>query len=218
MEVNELQKWNLANVIKEDYDFASLVRQLEYLDRPGFIKIEKKDMKITESAGMCKIGILDFEGSPIFCAGILIHNIALTYYIENYMYKTEFYKFVFKLLNIAKDLTFFAFSEHERTELTNIYEYLQVQGEDVSKFDFIATFPIINLQKSESKYESLTEAFYSIHPDSVRLTGDVLFRNNKLIDKLFHAQKFDEIISHNQNCLVNEYMIFLIRWYKNYKL
>jgi len=99
-----------------------------------------------------------------------------------------------------------------------MYQYLQVQGEDISKFSFITTFPIINIQKSESKYESLTEAFYSIHPHSAKMTGDALFRNNKLIDKLFAAQKFNEIILHNQNCLVNEYLIFLVRWYKNYRI
>jgi hypothetical protein len=218
MEVNELQKWNLAQKIQEDYNFVSLVKQLESMNRPEYIKLEKKEVKLSESPGMCKIGILDFEGMPIFCAGILLHNIILTYYIESYTYKTEFYKFIFRLLKIAKDLTFFAFSEHERTELTNMYQYLQVQGEDVSEFDFLATFPIINLQKPESKYESLTEAFYSIHPNSSQMTGDALFRNSKLINKLFAAQKFNEIISHNQNCLINEYLLFLVRWYKNYKL
>ena len=39
------------------------------------------------------------------------------------------------------------------------------------------------------------------------MTGDALFRNNKLVDKLFAAHKFNEIILHNQNCLINEYII-----------
>jgi hypothetical protein len=218
MEVNEMQKWNIAQKIKNRYDFASLVRQLETMERPEYITLVKKNIQLHKSPVMCKMAILDFEGSPVFCCGILVHNIILTYYIENYTHKSEFYRFIFSLLQIAKELSIFAFSEHERIELVNMYQYLQVQGVDVSEFSFITSLPIINLQKSGSKYESLTEAFYSIHPNSATMTGDALFRNNMLIDKLFAAQKFDEIIQHNQNCLVNEYLIFLVRWYKNYRL
>lgn len=213
-----MQKWNIANKIQETYDFASLIKQLEQLDRPECIRLERKKVAINKSPGVCKVAILDFEGSPIFCCGLLIYKTIYTYYIENYGDKLAFYTFIFRLLQIAKDLSFFTFSDHERVELLRMYQYLRVQGEDVSEFNFLSSLPIINLQKPESKYESLTEAFYSIHPHSIAMTGDTLFRNNKLIDKLFAAQKFDEIIQHNQNCLENEYLIFLVRWYKNYKI
>jgi hypothetical protein len=49
-------------------------------------------------------------------------------------------------------------------------------------------------------------------------TGDPLFRNNKMVNKLFRAQKFDEIVAHNRNCLLNEALLLMKRWYKNYKL
>lgn len=125
---------------------------------------------------------------------------------------------ILRALKIARKLTFFAFSDHERIELLKMYRYLPKQGYDISEFSFIEKFPIINLQKIESRYESLTEAIYSINPKSVVMTGDPLFRNNRLVDDLFAAHKFDEIISHNRNCLLNESMLFQKRWYKNYKL
>ena len=93
-----------------------------------------------------------------------------------------------------------------------------MQGYDVSEFSFIKKFPIINLQKTESKYESLQEAIYSINPNSATMTGDSLFRNNRLVDDLFAAQKFEEVIAHNRNCLLNESILFQKRWYKNNKI
>ncbi len=44
-----------------------------------------------------------------------------------------------------------------------------------------------------------------------------MFRNIKLINKLFVLKKFDEIISHNHSCLLNESVI-LERWVKMYYL
>jgi len=38
----------------------------------------------------------------------------------------------------------------------------------------------------------------------MKITGDALFRNNRLVDQLFYAHKYEEIVVHNQNCLVNE--------------
>ncbi|MBA7679011.1 hypothetical protein ES703_87292 [subsurface metagenome] len=38
----------------------------------------------------------------------------------------------------------------------------------------------------------------------MKITGDALFRNNRLVDQLFYAYKYEEIVVHNQNCLVNE--------------
>jgi hypothetical protein len=102
--------------------------------------------------------------------------------------------------------------------LIRIYQLLKFNGYDVSKYEFITQFPIINLQRTDYKYESLTEAIYSLNLDSAETTGDALFRNNRMVDKLFRAQKFDEIIAHNRNCLLNEALLLMKRWYKNYKI
>jgi len=40
--------------------------------------------------------------------------------------------------------------------------------------------------------------------------------NNRLVDQLFYAHKYDEIVVHNQNCLLNESFILLKRWLKLY--
>ena len=128
------------------------------------------------------------------------------------------YLTIFKILKVACDLSFFSFSDHERIELLNLYRYLQVQEIDLSTFEFFTTFPIVNLQKNNSKFESLQEAIYSLNSKAAAFTGDALFRNNKLVNTLFTYRKFEEVISHNINCLLNGALLFLKRWYKNYKL
>ena len=121
-------------------------------------------------------------------------------------------------MKILFSFSFFSFSDHERTGLLNLYRYLQVQEINLSTFEFITTFPIINLQKNNSRFESLQEAIYSLNSRNTTFTGDALFRNNKLVNTLFTYRKFDEVISHNINCLLNGALLFLKRWYKNYKL
>ena len=49
-------------------------------------------------------------------------------------------------------------------------------------------------------------------------TGDTLFRNLKLIPKLFSAEKLTILIEHNRNCLTNETVILLKRWLKYYQI
>jgi len=219
-----MQKYNTAYQIEGHYDLSALIHRLEGLVKNTPIKFVKKRFS-SETNNFFntlphnfKIAIIDFEGNPIFLCGLLIRDILLTFYIENYSHKNKLYKLILKILKIAGELTFFAFSDHERIELLKIYHYLKIQGEDVSDFSFIEKFPIINLQKDGSPYESLTEAIYSIHPHSLRSTGDALFRNSRIVDKLFRAHKFNEIILHNINCLLNEANLFLKRWYKNYKI
>jgi len=221
MEVNNIQKFNIARKLCTKFDGSPIIKKLKGYERDPSIKFvfytlpQKSHFKIPKDV---RVAIIDFEGSPTFMCGILIQDTILTYYIEEYTHKIIFYKLVFNLLKIARDLWFFAFSDHERTELLGFYHYLQVQGEDVSEFAFITELPIINLQKESSQFESLTEAVYSIQPNLVKLTGDSLFRNSKLVNKLFSAQMYEEIIKHNQNCLINESLLFSVRWYKNYKL
>lgn len=221
MEVNEMQKWNIAHRINTQYDFTSIIMNLENVERDSKIEFIKQSLLEEEYIPFpknLKIAIIDFEGSPVFMCGIMIQNTIFTYYIKESCHKIELYKVIFKILQLATDLSVFAFSDYERLQILNMYHYLQVQGKDVSELNFIKEFPIINLQKENSRYESLSEAFYAINPNSEKLTRDSLFRNNKLINQLFSVQKFGEIISHNRNCLLIESSIFQKRWYKNFKL
>ncbi len=111
-----------------------------------------------------RIALIDFEGSHMIMCGFLIHGKILTFYIENYRLRTEFYKTVFELIKNLQDYTLYAFSGHERFELLNMYRYLQVQGQNTSQYSFIETFPIVNLQ--QTRYESLTEAIFSLRMNS----------------------------------------------------
>ena len=188
----------------------------ELLKRSPNVDLEAEELPIESRGNKYKIIIIDFEGSPVFMCGLMVYNNVLTFYICDYSYRDELYIVIFEALKRAQELTFFAFSDHERLEILNMYQYLRVQGYNLKSYTFIQTLPIINLQRT--KFESLTEALYSFNLDLPVLTGDVLFRNSKLVDKLFHAKKFQEIISHNRNCLINENIIFQRRWYKNYKI
>ena len=217
MEVNEMQKWNIANQIQREYDHGSIIKRLEKLERNPFVKLVKKNIPVKSKESTFKIAIIDFEGSPVFLCGIMIENILLTFYIENYLHRDELYLVIFEALKRSKILYFFAFSDYERNELLSMYRFLQVQGYNVFTYAFIKEFPIINLQNTT--FESLAEAIYSISLNSKTITtGDSLFRNSKIINKLFTAHKFPEIISHNRNCLINENILFRKRWYKNYKI
>jgi len=222
MEVNELQKYLLANRIQSSFNSVSLIKKLENLELPSNVKCIKKEVAEKDHFKIVpenyKIGIIDFEGSPVFLCGILIHSSILVYYIEKLVDKIDLYLTIFKILKVTYDLIFFSFSDHERIELLNLYRYLRVQEIDVSEFEFIITFPIVNLQKNNSKFESLQEAIYSLNSKAAAFTGDALFRNNKLVNTLFTYRKFEEVISHNINCLLNGALLFLKRWYKNYKL
>ncbi|MFX1469494.1 MAG: hypothetical protein ACFFB8_12605 [Promethearchaeota archaeon] len=224
MEVNEMQKYNIAHKIQTSFDFTSLIVKLDNLDIDPNIKHVKYVLSPDNNPEFLpilekfQIAIIDFEGSPVFLFGIGIDDTIMTYYIESYHHKTKFILAIFSLLNLIKDLTLFSFSDHERLELLKMHAYLKTQDCDVSAFEFISSLPIINLQDTHSRFESLQEAIYSINIASVRLTGDALLRNNKLIDRLFAAKKFKEIIAHNRNCLLNESILFQKRWYRNYKL
>ena len=196
MEVNEMQKMNIANQIKtkNHSDIDSVIKILENLEKSFNIKFEKelKQNPLEEEYQIC---IIDFEGNPIFLFGIMIGKFILTYYIEDYQYRNELYIIIFEILKQSRIFPFFAFSDYERIKLLNIYRYLQVQGYDTSKYNFIEKFPIINLQKSD--YESLAEAIYSLNINSSKTTGDSLFRNSKLVIKLFAAKKYWAKISSN---------------------
>ncbi len=212
-----MKKYNTANKIKEEYDHVSIIKSFEKLERSSSVKFVKKNLLKKLKNNWYKMAIIDFEGSPVFLCGIMIENTLLTFYIENYLHRDELYLIIFEALKRAKILSFFAFSDYERAELLSMYRFLRVQGYSVSTYAFIKEFPIINLQNNT--FESLAEAIYSISFNSKTITtGDSLFRNSKIVSKLFAAHKFPEIIFHNHNCLINENILFRKRWYKNYKI
>lgn len=218
MEVNDLQKWNIAVEIDIDYDFESLILQLNTITRPPEVKLISKTIDFQASNTYApipyKVILIDFEGSPAILIGLMIYDTILTYYIEDYQYLNEFYMVIFEILFIARNLRLFCFSAYETQEMLRIYTALNEQGFNLSKYEFIESFPIINLQKD--KFESVTEAVFSTNSE-VKFIGDPLFRNIRVIDKLFTTKRFQEIIIHNRTCLLNE-SIILQRWVKHYNI
>ena len=215
MEVNQLKQWNLAQKISDNKCENISTEVLEVVSSPS-VKMSSYDLTECEYDNY-QIALIDFEGSPVFMCGILIHGKILTFYIENYKFRNVLYITILELLKKVQNYTLYAFSDHERFELLNLYCYLDVQGQNISQYSFIETFPIINLQKIQ--YESLAEALFSLCTNTTILTtGDPLLRNSKLVDSLYTTQQYQEIILHNRNCLINEYLLFQKRWLKNYKI
>ncbi len=215
MEVNEMQKWNLANKISNN-KAKNISPTILGEIKSSSVKFISYDLTRCEYDDY-QIALIDFEGSPVFMCGILIHGRILTFYIDTYRLRNDLYFSIFEILRKIQNYTLYAFSDHERFELINIYRYLGVQGYETLQFSFIETFPIINLQKTQ--YESLAEAIFSLCMNTTTSTiGDPLLRNSKLVNTLYATRQFQEIILHNRNCLINEYTLFQKRWLKNYRI
>ena len=206
-----MKKWNHAQMIS-----GNTSNRTDYISRIESIPLKKSihtNKTVADTPLPCHAAILDFEGNPVFMIGLMISNVCVTYYIEDYKYRTELYLLLLTIISTSKDILYFTFSDHERQELTKIYQYVACQGIDLQLYTTIDAIPLINLQLT--KFESLLEALYSIQPE-MKITGDALFRNTRMVDQLFYAKKYDEIIRHNQNCLRNESMILQKRWLKLY--
>ena len=217
MEINDIQKWLIAERITERRDLSPLIDRLKNISHNEKIKTGIKTIIKTNAnnynATPYQVAILDFEGSPVFFLGVMIYDTLFTYYIESRDYLDIFHLFVLEVLYQVKELTFFSFSEYEQQEIISISNILIEKGYNLKKYQYLESLMVVNLQKE--KFESLTEALLS--SGDFAFTGDPLFRNIKLINKLFITKKFNEIISHNHSCLLNESVI-LERWVKNYNL
>ena len=207
-EVNDLKKWNYAYTITGDFDYETVIEELKTIARGEHVNLV---VKVLSTPIIHQAAILDFEGNPVFMVGLMVFDALFSFYIEDYEHKTELYLLLMKILSSFDGLVFFSFSYHEKEEIQKVYQYLEYQGVDLSAYRELDQIPIINLQLS--KFESLLEALYSIHP-KMKISGDSLFRNNRLVNQLFYARKYEEIVVHNQNCLVNESIIFKKRWLK----
>ena len=226
MTLNLLKELNIAFGIshKPDCDLDDIIEDVETIPRKPAIKQVKRiiygDPNGTYNpiSNKYKIAILDFEGKHPFLMGLMIRDTLLLHYIENDDQEEDFYLFVLEAMKRLQDLVIFAFSTHEQEQLAWMYQLLNLRGHDVTEYDFIKDKCIVNLQKNV--FESLAHAIYSMNPKgkAPRTTGDALFRNISLISKLFKAGKFEEIIAHNQNCLLNESIIFLNRWLKTHEI
>jgi len=212
MGVNELKKWNYAHLLHKpctEYDWITILKSLPRAETIH-MKIHHSDLTIPPRAI-----ILDFEGNPVFMVGIMINNTLLSFYIKGNEHKDEFYCFILQMLTSLKGAVYFTFSPHEEQEIKKMYQYLTYQGRTLSCYCTLEAIPIINMQLS--KFESVLEALYSCHPQ-MKITGDALFRNTRLVDQLFYAKKYNEVINHNYNCLENESIILNKRWLKLYTI
>jgi hypothetical protein len=218
IEINELQKWNIAQEITADYNPDEVIKQLSTVSLSSGVHVIYKKLESKEhihySPIPYKVALIDFEGSPAILMGILIHDTIITYYIEDYKYLNEFYLIILEVFSTARDLALFGFSSYEQQEIMRIYISLNEQGYNLSKYEFIKALPIINLQKD--RFESVAEALFTTN-SKIKNTKDPLFRNIRIIDKLFTSNRIEEIIIHNRTCLLNE-SIILQRWMKHYNL
>ena len=210
IEVNDLKKWNYARLVTIPFDHSELITTLEKIPRGEHIKLIQKK---TDNPLNYHAAILDFEGNPVFLIGIMIYNSLFSFFIEDYDYRIELYLLLLNVFSNNDKLVYFTFSNHEKEEIKKICQYLEYQNENLSDYIPVDMIPIINLQLNS--FESLLEALYSIQSD-MKITGDALFRNTRLVDQLFYAKKYNEVVYHNQNCLKNESIILKKRWLKLY--
>ena len=147
MEITELQKWNIAGEINKVYDFKPIISRLENMNVPPNVKVIRHTLNFHPEKAYKNISyqaiIIDFEGNPVILVGLMINNTILTYYIEDYQYLNEFYMVILEIFSVANDLTFFCFSTYEQQELLRIYTTLNEQGYDLSKYNFITSFPMV---------------------------------------------------------------------------
>jgi hypothetical protein len=213
MGVNDLKKWNHAKMLNgTSHNPTDTISRIESIPLKKSIHVSKTD---ADTPLPCHAAILDFEGNPVFMVGLMIGSTCFTYYIEHYKFRRELYLLLLTIISTSKEIIYFTFSDHEHQELTKIHQYLECQGIDLQEYNTIDSIPLINLQLT--KFESIIEALYSIQPE-MKITGDALFRNTRMVDQLFYAKKYEEIIRHNQNCLRNESIILQKRWLKLYNV
>ena len=217
MEMNKLQKWLIAEKITERNDLTPIVNRLKNISHDENIKTNIRTISSKSQDDYhpipYQVAIIDFEGTPVIYLGVMIHDTLFTYYIESHDYLDMFHLFILEILFQIHELTFFSFSDYEQKEILSILSRLIEKGYNLKKYTYLENLTVVNLQ--EGRFESLFEALLSTGDHS--FTGDPLFRNIKLINKLFITKKFDEIISHNHSCLLNESVI-LERWVKTYNL
>ena len=217
MEINNIQKWLIAEKITKKHDFTPMINRLKNISYNDKIKAGITTISSINTNDYhpipYQVVIIDFEGSPVIFLGVMIFDTLFTYYIESYEYIDMFHLFVLEFLYQTHELTFFSFSEYEQKEILNMSNKLIEKGYNLKEYQYLGDLLVVNIQKE--KFESLNEALLS--SGNFFFTGDPLFRNIKLINKLFTTKKFNEIISHNHSCLLNE-SIILERWVKNYNL
>jgi len=97
--------------------------------------------------------------------------------------------------------------KYEKDSLLLMFEDLKIKGYNLSNYKFIQDLIIINLQ--EFSFESLTGALCKM---GYTKTNDPIFRHKEYIQELWKQGRFEEIINHNLNCLLNEALILQKRF------
>ncbi len=223
--MNELTKFNIAHEIRTRIvNYSAVVCKIldQKHDPEVFVRLKEiraRDVfpfkEMPKDVSAC---IIDLEGN-IFLMGVYLGNSIITIYVEDLDKKrAELYFAIFKTLKILRDeqIQCFAFSNYEDSQLARTYEYLMANNTEKSvlkNYKFIQSHFIVNLQ--EYDMETMAEAIFKLGYAS---THDPLFRHNKIVERLYENGEFDSIIKHNENCLLNEALIFRDRWLKQYSL
>ena len=163
-------------------------------------KLREHNIPINKTAA-----IVDFEED--FMMGIMIRDTLFTFYIEERRWHYFFCKCVLKTLRVLQDAYLFSFSDYDKNIVLLMYEDLEIKGYNMEKYEFVKHLRFCNLQ--ETPFESLSQALCKLN---IEKTHDPLFRNLRLISELYKMERFDEIVAHNRNCLLNEALLLKKRY------
>ncbi len=214
MDINELKKVNVIGNLFRRFNCTKVIKEIDTIPLTSHVFHYSKTLKgrdVIYDLSNYKAGIIDFEGKEIpFMLGILVCNRINIFFIKDLLFKNEFFKLIYRLLEIIKKIYLFSFSDFEYDVINKIYKEIEDITNETIDFTFIKDLKIINLQ--ETPYESLLEAIYKdLEIDS---SGDPLSRKSFLIGEFFSKGLFDLIIGHNINCLTMEVLLFKRRFVK----
>jgi hypothetical protein len=151
-----------------------------------------------------KATIVDFEGSPPFLVGICLGNALYFFHKGKSTTNLEFFDCAFEALRCLRYLCLFTFSDYEEVEMIKMREALESETK-AKDLDFIDDLCTVNLQDDSTPFQSLAEAIIVAGYDG---TLDPFMRNHEFIDHSFKLGLIDSMLAHNENCLLNEALLF----------
>ena len=151
-----------------------------------------------------KAAIIDYEGSPPFLIGIFLGKTLYFFHKGKSTSHSQFFECAFEVLWCLRHLYLFAFSDYEDVETEKMREFLQQEGRR-QDLEFIDELQLINLQNDSMPFQSLAEAILIAGYEG---TFDPFMRDHKLIDHSFDLGMIDSVLAHNENCLLNETLLF----------
>jgi len=158
--------------------------------------------------------IIDLEGDdPVKLLGLLVSDTIYSYLLPEKYSVSDFYRLIFRILEIFQDSLLFGFTFWDYDMLFTIKDSIfsnSLNNRGETK-DILERIKYFNLQERDR--ESVAEALYSL---GSTLPRDPLYRRNYHINQLWEDGFYDIIRQHNCSCLRAELAILKGRYLPKY--